>query len=439
MTDVSTVNPTQLAYYDLGEVRLVRGEGLRVWDSDGREYLDCVSGTFNLSLGHNHPDVVAAIKRQSDELIFASSMFQTDPTNRVMELLVEMSPPSLTRVNLRSSGGSTANEGAIKIAQLHTGRRDVIVPFRAHIGQTLATSALNGTARMRTPFPPIYPNAVNVPDPYCMRCFYRQHPDTCGFWCIDRIDDFLTYASSGSVACMVIEPISGVGGNIVPPPGYLPRLRQFCDERDIVLIFDENQTSFGRTGHLTAADAFGVQPHVMTVSKGLCGSGLALAAILTEERLVGMERSLHGFTAGGHPLSAAAAIVTLEHVRRPEFLERVRTVGASLLSRLVALRADYPEIGDARGLGLMLGVELSEPGGARSGRLARELHRALMQRGVITRLSEHGMGNVIELRPPLILSLEDAQLIADRFGEALELMRRAAPPLRSTATARAGA
>jgi 4-aminobutyrate aminotransferase-like enzyme len=421
---VTGTSPQDLAHYELGAIRLVCGEGLRVWDSEGREYLDCVSGTFNLSLGHNHPDVAAAIKRQSDELMFASSMFQTDPTNRVMELLVELSPPNLTRVNLRSSGGSTANEGAIKIAQLHTGRRDVIVPFRAHIGQTLATSALNGMARMRTPFPPIYPGAVAVPDPYCLRCFYRQHPDTCGFWCVDRIDDFLAYASSGSVACMIIEPISGVGGNVVPPPGYLQRLREFCDEREILLIFDENQTAFGRTGYLTAAEAFRVQPHMITVSKGLAGSGLPLGGILTEERLVGMERSLHGFTAGGHPIAAAAAVVTLEHVRRPEFLANVRAVGAGLMNDLRGLSVEFPEVTDVRGMGLMLGVELSEPDGSRSNRLGRKLHEALMMRGIITRLSEHGLGNVIELRPPLILTRQDGRLIAERFAEALELVRR---------------
>lgn len=411
------------AYYELGPTRLVGGSGLRVWDADGREYLDCAAGTFNLSLGHNHPDVVAAIKQQSDELLFASSMFQTDVSNRVMELLVELSPANLTRVNLRSSGGSTATEGAVKIAQLHTGRRDVIVPFRGHVGQTIAASALNGMSRLRAPFPAIYPAAVNVPDPYCLRCFYRQESSSCGFLCIDRIDDFIRYASSGSVAAIMIEPISGAGGNIVPPPGYLKRLREFCDERDIVLVFDETQTSFGRTGFLTAAEAFGVEPHMMTVSKGLSGSGLPLAAIITEERLVGMDRSLHGFTSGGHPVAAAAAIATLTAVSRPEFLENVRTVGSALMAALRDLAGTYPEIGDVRGLGLMLGVELSEPDGSRSPRLARALHAALMDRGVITRVSEHGEGNTIELRPPLILTHEDARLVAERFGEALEMMR----------------
>jgi 4-aminobutyrate aminotransferase-like enzyme len=411
------------SYSRLGSARLVGGSGLRVWDADEREYLDCAAGTFNLALGHNHPAVVAAIKEQADELLFASSMFQTDVSNRVMEMLVEMTPANLTRVNLRSSGGSTATEGAVKIAQLHTGRRDVIVPFRGHVGQTLAASGLNGMSRLREPFPVVYPRSVNVPDPYCRRCFYRQEPSSCSLLCVDRVDDFIRYASSGSVAAFLIEPISGAGGNIVPPPGYLQRLREFCDERDIVLIFDETQTSFGRTGFLTAAEAFGVEPHMMTVSKGLSGSGLPLAAIITEERLLGMDRSLHGFTSGGHPVAAAATIATLNLVRQPEFLANVRAVGGALTAALLDLRGTYPEIYDVRGPGLMLGVELAEPDGSRSPRLANALHGALMDRGVITRVSEHSAGNTIELRPPLILTHEDARLVAERFGEALELMR----------------
>lgn len=417
-------DPQNVAYHELGPTLLVKGEGVRVWDDAGREHLDCVSGTFNLILGHNHPSIIAAIKEQADELVFASSAFQTGPTNRVMELLAELTPPNLTRVNLRSSSGSTANEGAIKIAQLHTGRRDVLVPFRGQVGQTLAAGGYNGLARMRAPFPQHSPGAVHVPDPYCLRCFYRQQPDSCGMWCVDRIDDFLTYAGSGSTACMVIEPISGVGGNVIPPPGYLQRLKEFCDERDIVLIFDEMQTAFGRTGELFAADYFGVQPHIMTLAKGLTGSGLPLAAIVTEERFVGMDRSLHGFTYGSHTLASAAAAVTLEIVRKPEFLAHVRTVGALLLERLRALQADHPCVYDVRGAGLMIGVELAAPDGSRSAPLAHALHDALAARCVITRVSEHGQGNVIELRPPLILSAEDGHKIADRFGEALELMSK---------------
>ncbi|MGE5764346.1 MAG: aspartate aminotransferase family protein [Mycobacterium leprae] len=416
----AVLDPRQVAQYELGDAVLVRGEGVRAWDSSGREYLDCVSGTFNLLLGHNHPEVMAAVHQQTETLVFASSSFQTEPTNRVMQELVRISPTNLTRVNLRSAGGSTANEGAIKIAQYFTGRRDVIVPFRGHVGQTLAAASLNGSTRMRAPFPYQFPGAVHVPEAYCFRCFYRQQPDTCGTWCVQRIDDFIAYASSGSVACLIIEPISGVGGNVVPPPGYLEELKAFCDAREIVLIFDEVQTAFGRTGAMFAADHFGVQPHMMTVSKGLTGSGLPLAAILTEERMADWDRSLHSFTYGGHTLSAAAAVKTLEIVQRPGFLDNVKASGTVLAERLRALQPQHPVIGDVRGLGLMLGVELVEPDGGKAVVTAHALQRALQRHGVLTRVSEHGLGNVIELRPPLILTPGEAHQVADRFGEALE-------------------
>lgn len=421
MSDLA-VDPQQVAQYQLGDAVLVRGEGVRAWDSSGREYLDCVSGTFNLLLGYHHPEVMEAVRAQTEELVFASSSFQTEPANRVMQELVRISPDNLTRVNLRSSGGSTANEGAIKIAQHRTGRRDVIVPFRGHVGQTLAAASFNGSSRLRAPFPHRFPGALHVPGPYCFRCFYRQTPDVCGMLCVERIEDFIDYASSGSVACVIMEPISGMGGNVVPPPGYLQELKAFCDARDIVLIFDEIQTAFGRTGRMFAADHFGVQPHMMTLSKGLTGSGLPLAAILTEERMADWDRSLHGFTYGAHALSAAAAVKTLEIVQRPGFLENVRAAGDVLFDRLRTLRQDNPVIGEVRGIGLMLGVELVKPDGGKAVEEAGAYQRALQRRGVITRVSEHGLGNVIELRPPLILTPQDAHLVADRFGEALEAL-----------------
>jgi 4-aminobutyrate aminotransferase-like enzyme len=237
---------------------------------------------------------------------------------------------------------------------------------------------------------------------------------------VQRIEDFIAYASSGSVAALIIEPVSGVGGNVIPPPGYLQELKAFCEAREIVLIFDEIQTAFGRTGQMFAADHFGVSPHMMTVSKGLTGSGLPLAAILTEERMADWDRSLHGFTYGGHTLSAAAAVKTLDIVQRPGFLENVRECGAILADRLRALRSDHPVVGDVRGLGLMLGVELVEPDGGKAVRRTHEFQRALHRHGVLTRVSEHGLGNVIELRPPLVITPAEANVIADRFGEALD-------------------
>ncbi|MFY0576679.1 aminotransferase class III-fold pyridoxal phosphate-dependent enzyme [Cystobacter fuscus] len=271
--------------------------GIRVRARDGREFLDCISGTFNLLLGHNHPEVMAAAKAQMDRLVHTGSTYLSEPVEQLGAALVGL-PPNLTRVHLRSPGGSTANEGAIRIAQHVTGKRDVITMFRSHLGQTMATIGYSGFAFHRAPFPYVMPGALHVPEPSCSRCFYGQKAEQCELPCVSRIDDFIRYASSGSVACVLIEPIFGVGGNIVPPPRYFPELKRFCEERGIVLIFDEIQTGFGRTGEMFAANYFGVSPHMMTLSKGLTGSGFPLGAILTEERLMGLPRIHHGFTGG---------------------------------------------------------------------------------------------------------------------------------------------
>src|ERR1019366_120086 len=307
----------------------------------------------------------------------------------------------------------------IKIARLFTRRHQVIVPFRAHLGQTLAMVELSGFSKLRKALPGVEARALNVPDPYCARCFYRQTPDSCGFLCIDRIDDFLEYAGCGEAACMIIEPISGVGGNIVPPTGYLATLKEFCKDRGILLIFDENQTSLGRTGHMFAAETFNVEPDIITLSKGLTGSDLPLAAILMEERLAILDRSLHGFTFGAGNLASAAALTALDVIRRPGFLENVRKAGTYLLARLSDTTKNSAYVFEVRGVGLMLGVELCEVDKSRSPALAQALHAALMRNGLITRISEQGRGNVIELRPPLILEMADADEIVGRWTLAM--------------------
>ena len=411
-------------YYELGDTVMVEGAGVHLTDSRGRVYIDCISGTFNLLLGHNHPAVLAAAKEQMDRLVFASSSFQTEPMRALAEALVRITPANLTRVHLRSTGGSTANEGAIRIAQHVTGKRDVITMFRGHLGQTMGTIGLSGFACRREPFPYHMPGAVHVPDPYCYRCFYGQSPDTCELPCVSRIADFIRYASSGRVACLFVEPIFGVGGNITPPPRYFRALQQLCEEHGILLIFDEIQTGFGRTGHLFAADHFGVSPHIMTVAKGISGIGLPLGAVLTEERLTGLPRDQHGFTHGGSPVAMAAAVKTIEIITAPGFLANVRQVGGVLAAGLRALMADHAFVGDVRGLGLMLGVEIVGPEQRPAPALARRLAGALLERGLIVRVSEHGRGNVVEMRPPLILTEDQARTIVARFGEACDVVQQ---------------
>ncbi|MFD9478707.1 MULTISPECIES: aspartate aminotransferase family protein [Streptomyces] len=399
---------------------MVSGEGIYLYDSDGRGYIDCASATFNLSLGYRHPAVIKAIKDQADELIHVSSSFQTDPINSLSARLVDLAPKRLTKAHLKVSGGSVANEGAIKMAQLATGRRDVVTMFRSHVGQTMMMASLSGNAFRRAPFPTLYPGGMQVPDPYCHRCFYGQKEGSCGLMCVDRISDFLEFASSGSVAAILVEPISGNGGNIVPPDGYFPKLRELCDDHGIKLIFDEIQTGIGRTGRMFAAEHFGVEPDAMTVGKGLGGSGAQVAAILASDELSGLPTSDHSFTYGANLLAAAAGLATLDIIDDPAFLANVRATGERILGRLAEMATRHACISDVRGVGLMIGIEIADAAGKPDSDLTNHLADKAMDHGLMLRTSRYGHGNVLKIRPPLVLTLEEADLICDRFDALLK-------------------
>jgi 4-aminobutyrate aminotransferase len=413
-----------MTYYPVSDTRMVRGEGIYLYDDAGNTYLDCASATFNLSLGYSHPAVVEAVQKQAESLVHLTSSFRSEPVDDLIRGLVSCSPENLTKVHLKVGGGSEANEGAIKMAQVATGRREVITLFRSHLGQTMMMTSMSGNAFRKAPFPILYPGSIQVPDPYCFRCFYGQGRDTCALMCVDRLDDFLEYASGGQVAAVVLEPISGNGGNIVAPDGYLTRMREFCDRHEIALILDEIQTGIGRTGQMFAADHFGVRPDAITVGKGLGGSGAQVAAILTNDRLAGLPAHHHSFTYGANLLAAAAANATLDIVGRPEFLANVRATGRHILARLDDLQRRHECIGDVRGVGLMIGAEIVDGAGAPAVALTNEIARRGMDHGLILRTSRYGHGNVIKIRPPLILTLDQADEICDRLDAVLTAVTR---------------
>ncbi len=405
-------------YYPVSKTKMVRGEGIYLYDSEGQRYIDCASATFNLSLGYSHPAVIAAMKEQADTLIHITSSFQSDPVNQLARNLLAVSPPNMTRVHPKVCSGSAANEGAIKMAQRATGKSEVITLFRSHVGQTMMMASMSGNAFRKAPFPIQFPGSLQVPDPYCHRCFYGKKPGDCGeggMLCVDRIEDFMEYASSGQVAAILVEPISGNGGNIVPPDGYFQRLRALCDQHDIALIFDEIQTGIGRTGHMFAAQHFGVEPDAITTAKGLGGSGAQVAAIITNKRLEGLPSHHHSFTYGSNLLAAAAANATLDIIRQPDFLANVRLTGAYILDRLLDMQKRYRFIGDVRGVGLMIGFEIENADGSPAVKLTNELAEKAMKYGLIMRTSRYGFGNVLKIRPPLTLTLVEAEDICDRL------------------------
>jgi 4-aminobutyrate aminotransferase-like enzyme len=411
-------------YYEVSDLVMERGQGIYLYDSDGKEYIDCASATFNLILGYTNHEVLQAVKKQADSLVHVTSSFQTGPINEVVQRLVDLAPKNLTKVHAKVCSGSTANEGAIKMAQNFTGGRDVITLFRSHLGQTMMMASLSGNAFRKEPFPNLFPGGIHVPDPYCYRCFYKQKPETCNFLCVERINDFIEYAGTGKVACMVVEPISGNGGNIMPPPGYFQALKRLCDERGIALIFDEIQTGLGRTGHMFAADYYGVQPHLMTVAKGLGGTGFQVAAILAEEKYGGLEGHHHSFTFGANVLAAAAAAKTLEIISRPRFLSNVQVVGEYILGRLRKMQERFSFMGDVRGVGLMIGIEVVDKDGAPDVALTNKIAKSAMQYGLILRTSRYGYGNVFKIRPPLIITPDEAVRLCDQLEKCLAEVKK---------------
>jgi len=403
-------------YYNIDDLHFVKGEGVYVTDIAGNKYIDCCAGTFNLSLGYNNNKILNAVHEQLKYAVHFSSSYCNDPLIKFVNRLAMLTPKELKLIHPKVCSGSVANEGAIRMAQKYTQKSDIISWFRSHLGQTIAMTNLSGNSFRRKSFPNSQHFALHVPDPYCHRCFYRQKPETCAFLCVERINDFILYASSGNIACMIVEPITGNGGNVIPPKGYFRQLKKLCDENDIILIFDEIQTGIGRTGYLFASEYFEIVPDIMTLAKGLGGIGFQIAAIVAKDKFQGLETYEHSFTYGANLLGMTAAEKTLEIVSDPNFLDNVKKIGGYIIETLKKIKKTTPIISDIRGLGLMIGVEISDSDGNpdvnitnRIVKLARNKYKLLL------RTSMYGRGNVIKIRPSLNISQSDSEEMCNRL------------------------
>ncbi|WP_405152925.1 aspartate aminotransferase family protein [Paenibacillus sp. FSL K6-0108] len=397
------------------------GQGIKLIDDAGVEYLDGVSGTFNLSLGYNHPHVVSKIQEQVGNLTHMSSSFTEPYVDEVLDHLIEYAPNDINAGWMRDITGSTANECATKIAQKYTQSTDIISLYLSHHGQTQFATGISGNAFRRKRFPnSAVANSVHVPAPYCYRCPFKSSSGDCGYQCVEAISDAIEYASSGSVACMIIEPILGNGGNIIPPAGYFKRLRKLCDEYNIILIADEVQTGIGRTGYMFASELFDIQPDMITLAKGLGGIGVPVAAVLMQSRLDVLEKHEHSFTSGSNLISVTAAKSTLEVVSEPGFLDDVKRKGEILGGLLQDLAMKYPSIGEARGVGLMWGLEMvgdnNEPDTDKTNAI---IDRAFTDEHLILRGSRYGFGNVVKVRPSLTTTEDELVEIVERLDSVL--------------------
>jgi predicted acetylornithine/succinylornithine family transaminase len=354
---------------------LVRGQGCKVWNSDGREYLDFVAGLAVCNLGHCHPRVVQAIHDQSRKLIHVSNFYHIEPQVELAKLLCRNS--FADRVFFCNSGAE-ANEAAMKLAKKYakdTGRGDrseIITMEKSFHGRTMATMSATGQEKIQQGFDPLVPGFTYVPFNDMEAVLRAVTPHTCA---------------------IMVEPIQGEGGVNCPSDGYLRDLRQLCQQKGILLIFDEVQVGMGRTGKLFAHEHDGVYPDIMTLAKSLAG-GVPIGAMLaTEEVAKSFAPGTHASTFGGNPLATAAGLAAVSVLLEDGLLENCRRVGNHFLKRLMDLKGKYPFIGEVRGKGLIIGVELEFEGS--------QIVVRCMQEGFLINCT---MGNILRFLPPLIVT-----------------------------------
>jgi 4-aminobutyrate aminotransferase len=398
------------------------GRGTEAWDVDGNRFLDFVAGIAVCSTGHAHPQVVEAIKAAADRFLHVSSDYWHENFTAFAERLAAVAPLGEPAMSFACQSGTESVEGALKLARYVTGRPRFIGFLGGFHGRTMGSLSFTSSKyTQQKGFAPTMPGVTHVPYPNTYRPLLAGADQ--GKAVLDYIRMlFERNVPASEVAAILVEPIQGEGGYLVPPDGFLAGLRALCDEHGILLIFDEVQSGVGRTGRMYACEHWGVQPDILTSAKGL-GSGLPIGAVIAKRRLMEQwKRGAHGNTYGGNPLSCAAANATIDLVRS-QYAANAETVGAHFMGRLRELARDYPCVGDVRGKGLMIGMELVE------GDADRTPARALCDR-VVTRAFHNGLlllscgVSTVRFMPPLCVTTaevdEAVAILRASLDEALQ-------------------
>ena len=395
-----------------------RAEGACVYDRDGTRYLDFTCGIGVTNTGHCHPKVVRAIQEQAAKLLHGQvNIVFHWPLLELAEELRTIVPASLDCFFF-SNSGAEAVEGAVKLARHATGKPNVIVFQGSFHGRTALTMALTTSKTVyRAGYQPLPGGVFVAPYPYAYR--HGWSPEETEAFCLRELEFLLkTQTAPSETAAILVEPVLGEGGYVVPMPGYLKGLRRVCDEHGILLIADEIQSGFGRTGKWFAIEYFGVVPDVMVLAKGLA-SGLPLSGVAARREL--MERWVpgsHGGTYGGNAVACAAAVATIRVVQEEGLLENATRMGTYLMERLWELQADFPVIGDVRGLGLMIGAECTAPNGIPAIDLAKAVVKGCLERQLLL-LTCGPWNNTVRWIPPLVVTSEQVEEALAAFKDAL--------------------
>lgn len=399
-------------------------KGAIIVDVDGNQFIDFAAGIGVVNVGHCHDRVVKAVKEQLDKYIHTSiNVFMYEPYVRLAEKIAAITPGNFPKKTMFANSGAEAVENAVKIARRYTGKKGIIALECAFHGRTLMTMTLTSKARpYKYGFGPFAPEVYKIPSAYCYRCYFGLSYPDCDMQCVKNLERFfIAECPADNIAALIAEPIQGEGGFIVPPPEYLPRLKDICSKHGILFIADEIQSGFGRTGKMFASEHFGLEADLITIAKSLA-AGFPLSAVTGRAEV--MDESAPGEiggTYGGNPVACAAALEVIDIMQEESLPARAVKIGATMQKRLRELQEKYPVIGDLRGLGAMVAIELvsdrktKEPAKEITGKLAAGCYR----RGLVV-LSAGIYSNVLRFLPPLVTTDEELNQAMDVLEEALK-------------------
>jgi len=385
-----------------------KASGAVVTDGNGREYLDCFAGISVVNSGHSNPAVIAAAKAQMEKLVHCSSyIYHVKAVADLAEKLAQITPRGLTKTFFGNSGAE-AVEGAMKLARLYTGKHEFIALHASFHGRSWGALSVTGNMGRKKRGGPYAPGVTFAPAPYAYRSQWKNDPEECGRQCARAIEDVIRFTTSGDVAAFIAEPVMGEGGIIVPPLNYFKEVKKVLDRHGILFIADEVQSGFARTGRMFAIEHYGVEPDIIVTAKGIA-DGFPLSGFTARPDIAAaFKPGDHLSTFGGNPVSCAAALANIEFIEKENLASRAVETGNYAMARLRELQKQNPVIGEVRGLGLMIGVELVEVGSTTpSPAAATRVMETCKAEGLL--VGKGGLyGSVLRISPPLSLTPAEA-------------------------------
>ena len=396
-----------------------KASGATITDTTGREYLDCFAGISVVNAGHCNPQVIAAAKTQMDKLVHCSSyIYHVQPVADLAEKIAHLAPPGLTKTFF-GNGGAEAIEGAMKLARLYTGKHEFIALHASFHGRSWGALSITGNVGRKKRGGPYAPGVTFAPAPYAYRSQWSHDSDECGRQCAKAIEDVIRFTTAGDVAAFIAEPVMGEGGIIVPPFNYFKEVKKVLDQHKILFIADEVQSGFARTGKMFAIEHYGVEPDILVTAKGIA-DGFPLSAFTARPEIADAYRpGDHLSTFGGNPVSCAAALANIEYMEKENLADRAADMGNYAIAKLRDLQKQNSLVGEVRGLGLMIGVELVKDDALTPATSeADAIRESLFRQGVLVGVG--GVyGNVIRFQPPLVITRQQIDRAIECFATAL--------------------